>query len=246
MYGKGIAHFYDFFEPDSRESAAECAFVKRIAQPAASLFEIGAGVGNTAFSLASAGFNVTALEPDPEMFAVLMSRLALRSDLQRNLSPIPRAAGYQLDRKFDICLCAHVLHLIAPSEQSALFSFAAEHLVDGGIFILAAPVNARARAERQRSLEGERTFGEMTFQHFSALAKTGDRAWRTTWEFVTKRAETVLDHVVQEFFWQTKSADEIRHDATATGLTIERLTSDVGGAPFIEGDSRAVVMVARK
>lgn len=249
MYGKGIAHFYDFFAPDSNESAKECAFIQRIARANISVnnsvLDIGAGVGSTAFAMAAAGFDVTALEPDAGMFAVLMSRLALRPDLQGTLSPIPRAAGFDLGEKFDICLCAYTLHLIPPIKHAALFSFASAHLVPGGIFILAAPVDSSARVKRERVLEGERTFGEVTFQYFSALAKTGDHGWRTTWEFVTTRAGKVVDRVVQEFNWQTKSASEIRRYAVTAGLTVAQQYSDFVEAPFVDGKSRAVVLVAR-
>jgi hypothetical protein len=63
--------------------------------PRSSVLEIGAGVGVTAAALAAAGFHVSALEPDPGMYAVMLSRLALRPD------EIPVASPRRLPRPWE-------------------------------------------------------------------------------------------------------------------------------------------------
>ncbi len=90
-YSNGIAHYYDFFGTVWGQTDDAARFLIGLVPPRSSVLEIGAGVGVTAAALAAAGFDVTALEPDPGMYAVMLSRLALRPDLESRLTPIPKA-----------------------------------------------------------------------------------------------------------------------------------------------------------
>lgn len=244
MYSNGIARFYDFFYQDDGRSAHECAFVHRAAPDRGRLLEVGSGIGRTAFALAAAGFEVTALEPDPEMFGVLLTRLALRQDLENNLSPVNRPFGFPLHLTFETCACFNVLHLLQPAARAALFEFVSAHLVTGGRFILNAPVSAPSRATRLRSLAAERKFGSTIFRHFSTQEHLSKDQWRTAWEFTVSRGDEVLDATIQAFDWQTSSIAELESLATMSGLVVEETYADLDCSRFVEGENREVVIVA--
>jgi SAM-dependent methyltransferase len=56
------------------------------------VLEVGAGIGNTAERMASRGWDVTALEPDPVLFARLRRRLGVRARCEQFLDHRPAAA----------------------------------------------------------------------------------------------------------------------------------------------------------
>lgn len=246
MYSRGTSAYYDLFGDECGQPGSECNFIQRLAPHRGNLLDIGAGVGNTAFGLAQAGFEVTALEPDAEMFAVLLARLALRKDLESRLSPLPRPAGFALRKKFDVCTCFSVLHLQQPHEQRELFEFAAAHLVAGGRFVLEVPVNSPARVERARSLVAEQTFGDTTFRHYSALQQRPSDGWNTRWEFTIERGDEVIEHAVQDFAWRACNPTELNAMAVAADLVIDRRYADFEESAFVEEDSRVLVAVAHK
>lgn len=247
MYGYAIAHYCDLFGERCGQPDAASAFVQRIAGGPCSVLDIGAGVGSTAFALAAAGFEVTALEPDAQMFAVLLARLALRKDLEAKLSPVARAAGFALGRSFDICTCFSVLHLLLEQEQRRrLVAYAAAHLAPGGRFVLEVPVHSPQRVERALSLAAERRFGDVRFQHDSSLERLEDGAWRTDWKFVASRNGEALEEVAQSFTWIACSAEEVHELLAAAGLVAENLYADFDGSTFVEAQSLVLVAVGRK
>lgn len=120
MYSLGIAQFYDLFAEGASGAPEQAGFITRYAHAGASILDIGAGTGNLAFALAAEGRHVTALEPDPEMYAAMLARVGPRKDLQPNLTPLPKALGYDLQQRFDVCVSLAVLHLLDPAQRSAI------------------------------------------------------------------------------------------------------------------------------
>ena len=104
-YSQGIARFLELVAAPPAEPD-QTAFLAPLCPAGGSVLDIGAGVGRTAFALAERGVNVIALEPDAEMYSVLLSRLASRPELHARITPVPKPAGYALDRTFDCVLSA--------------------------------------------------------------------------------------------------------------------------------------------
>src|SRR5262245_48470190 len=82
-YSQGIAPFADLFASVAPEEPTPATFLEPLCPQGSSLLDVGAGTGATAFGIASRGVNVVALEPDAEMYAILLSHLAMRHDLQQ-------------------------------------------------------------------------------------------------------------------------------------------------------------------
>jgi SAM-dependent methyltransferase len=246
MYSHGIARFYDLFAEGASAAPEQAGFISRYAHAGATILDIGAGTGNLAFSLAGAGHHVTALEPDPEMYTAMLARLALRNDLQTNLTPLPKPLGFDLQQRFELCLSLAVMHLLDPAQREALFACARQHLRDTGVLILEAPVESPARMELPRQLKAERTFGATRYQHYYAMRRTAQQRWCTTWEFLTWRGEELLDRRTREFDWKASSKAEIVALAEGAGLEVGEMFGGFDRAAFVDGESRVLVAVAAR
>jgi hypothetical protein len=56
----------------------------------------------------------------------------------------------------------------------------------------------------------------------------------------------VLDRRSHAFDWTTSSRAEVTALAQSAGLDVEEIGSGFDGAPFVEGESRNLVLLARK
>ena len=84
------------------------------------ILEVGAGIGNTAVRMTSLGWEVTAIEPDPILFAKLRRRLGAAARCEEFLSHAPAApydaiiaesVFFQMDPG---AVCAHARALLRP------------------------------------------------------------------------------------------------------------------------------------
>lgn len=246
MYSLGIAQFYDLFSEGASGAPEPAGFITRYAHAGASILDIGAGIGNLAFALAAEGHLVTALEPDPEMYAAMLARLALRNDLQRDLTPLPKPLGFDLQQRFDVCVSLAVLHLLDTAQRAALFEYARRQLSDKGVLIIEAPVESPARVELPRQLKAERSFGATRFQHYYAMRRTPGGRWCTTWEFLTWRGDDLLDRRTRAFDWKASSKEEIVTLAERAGLEVREMFGGFDRAAFVDRESRVLVAVAAR
>ena len=244
-YSNGIAHYYDLFDTVWGQTDDAARFVIELVPPRSSVLEIGAGVGVTAAALATTGLNVTALEPDPGMYAVMLSRLALRPDLEPNLTPIPAAAGYPVPRRFDSCVCFSVLHLLEPSERGALVSYAHQTTRPGGQLVLEIPVVSPKRLPRPWEMVAQRQFGEMRYEHHAAAELLPDGSWHTHWKFCAMHGNLLLDETSQTFHWRPltlKDSDELLRSHR---IGVEAEYAGFDRSPFQPNESRVRLVVGR-
>jgi SAM-dependent methyltransferase len=244
-YSNGFAHYYDLFGTVWGQPDDAARFVIEQVPPRSSLLEIGAGVGVTAAALASAGLDVTALEPDQGMYAVMLSRLALRPDLESNLTPIPRAAGHPMPRLFDACACFALLHLLRPPERSALVSYAHRATQPGGLIILEIPVASPQRLPYPWKRVAQRQFGEMRYEHHAAAEALPDGSWHTHWKFRATHRDVLLDETSQTFRWHPLSLEDSDELLRSNRIRIESEYAGFDRSPFRPGESRVRLVAGR-
>lgn len=244
-YSNGIAQYYDFFGTVWGQADDAARFLVDLLPPHSSVLEIGAGVGVTAAALAAAGFDVTALEPDPGMYSVMLSRLALRADLERNLTPVPKAAGYPMPRRFEACVCFSVLHLLDPSERASLVSYARQATRPGGQVIVEIPTTSPKRVPRPWDLVAHRQFGEMRYEHHAATEALTDGSWHTHWKFLAMHRDQLLEETSKTFHWRPLSLEESDELLRSHRIHIEAEFAGFDRSAFQPNESRVRLVVGR-
>lgn len=243
-YSQGIAPYYDLFSGSVDPSSRIAEFLSRHVEPSASLLDIGAGTGSLAMAMAGRGFHVTALEPDPEMFAVLLTRLAGRLDLDGRVTPIPHGAGFKTGMPHDAASCLSVLHLLTPSEQEKVVAYAAAEVRRGGKIILGIPTASSARSERAWSMNSSRRLARLRIEHHSSMEKGASDQWKTHWRFVTYLDDVKAHEVSRTFEWAPLSQERTDALLAAHGLTAVADFSGYDGEPYVAGQSSLRLVVA--
>jgi hypothetical protein len=243
-YSRGIAPYYDLFnEPDVlRDEAA--LFVATLAGADSSVLDIGAGTGTTAIALAETGFKLTALEPDPELYAILLCRLSSRHHISSLVTPVLGSTGAVTGRIHDLCTCFSVLHLLAREEQAALVAYAKSQLSSVGRFVLNAPMQSPHRIPREWSVLSSRSFGRLTVEH-SSCTECVTQSWLTHWRFASRLDGQIVNQVDRTFEWQPLSNVDVDALLAVSGFRVEADYAALTGEPYIPGQSTSRVIVAR-
>ena len=243
-YSAGVAPYYDLFAGPTDPGNDGAAFLCSLVDPGASVLDIGAGTGTMAITLAEHDINVAALEPDLEMYSVLLARLAGRFDIEGRITPIPKGAGFCTRTRYDLCSCLSVLHLLAPAEQEAVVAYARSEVKAGGNVVLELPVEARARTPRPWSVASTRSLGRLRVEHHSSMEPSSRGRWQTHWRFLSFLDDEQVHEVNRTFDWLPLS-----HERTDALLLMHDLAvvDDFAGfdrQPYAQGESRIRLVVA--
>lgn len=241
LYSHGVAQFADLFSPTPEEPSR---FLSSLVEPGSRILDVGAGVGGTAFALAAAGHEVTALEPDPEMFAVLLSRLAQRPELQARLSPVPAAAGFDFGPVFDLVFSFAVVHLLEAADRLDLARYAAAQVRPEARVVLEIPVAAATRAASARELSGRCSLGEIVVEKYTTMEPAENGWWHTRWEFSIARKGQSVYTVGRTFRWYPCTPAEAFALLERAGLRVADAFGGFERERFVEGESRSLVAVA--
>jgi SAM-dependent methyltransferase len=245
-YSQGIAPYYDLFDEDPVPGDPAACFLAQFVSRGQSVLDIGAGTGTTAIALASLGIDVTALEPDPEMYAALLVRVANRADVCSQVTPIPKGSGYPTGRKHDLVAVNSVLHLLSDTEQEELVAYAASEAAAGGMIVLEFPVVSPLRLERKLTLRANRELGRTRYSHCSATQAVADGSWRTHWRFSASHDGKIVSEVNQTFEWRPLTHERTAALLQRSGLMVHGDFSGYEGEPYEPHVSRVRLVVVRR
>ncbi len=242
-YSQGVAQFTDLFEPPDEQAAD---FLSSIGTPGQHVLEVGAGAGATAFSLAEAGHRVTALEPDPEMFAVMLSRLALRPALHERVSPVPAASGFAFDAPFDLVASVAVVHLLEGyAERLAFLRYLSHQAGSAGRVAVNIAIDSPARSPAASRLVGTRLLGNALIEKYSSTHPVQDGWWHTKWRFRVTHAGQLVHEVNRTFRWFPTPPGDAFALVEAAGLCIDQALGGFDGKPFVSGETGSLLVIAR-
>jgi SAM-dependent methyltransferase len=244
-YSLGIARFLDLVSAPSAEPD-QIAFLAPLCPAGSSVLDIGAGVGRTAFALAERGVDVVALEPDPEMYSALLSRLALRPELHARLTPVPKPAGFPLDRAFDCVCCFGVAHLLQAEHRSDLAAYAWQHVQRRGKLVLEIPVASGTRAAKPWDLVATRKLGDSTAEFHSAMEPAEGGWWHTHWLFRSTLGGKTIDEVRRTFHWYPMTHDESVDLLERHGIVPVDEYAGYDRSPYVPGESRVRLILAQR
>ena len=244
-YSSGIAPFYDFFTPNDGGAAAQLKFLSALLAPASSILDIGAGTGSLAMQLAAAGHRVTAVEPDAQMRAVMLTRLAEREDVAPRFTLLPEDAF--VEGTFDLVTSLAVLHLVPDeSERRNMLVFSREHLAAGARFVVEVPVEGSERLAKAAAIVARRRVGEVDYEHASEQCPLEAGRWRTVWTFRARREGRVLEETCQVFDYRVWKPREFEAELRAAGFRVTERHGGFDRAPFSPGQSRALLAVCER
>lgn len=241
-YSNGIAPFHDFFTPNDGGAAAQLQFLAGLLAPGASILDIGAGTGRLGIELAARGHRVTALEPDAQMRAVMLTRLAAREDVAPRFTLLPEDAF--VEGTFDLVTSLAVLHLVPDvGERRDMLAFSRDHMAEGARYVVEVPVEGRERIAKPASVVARRRVGEVEYEHASEQTPLDAGRWRTVWTFRARRAGRVLEETCQVFDYRVWKAKEFEAELRTAGFTVVERFAGFDRAQFLPGRSRALLAV---
>jgi hypothetical protein len=138
-----------------------------------------------------------------------------------------------------------VIHLLAPQDQDALVAHARAEVQPGGIVVLEMPVASPARAARPWSLNSTRSLGRARIEHHVSMNEAASGRWQTHWKFLTFLDDACVREVERTFDWAPLAHERTEALLSAHGLAI---VDDFGGydrSPYVAGESRVRLVVAR-
>jgi hypothetical protein len=187
--------------------------------------------------------NVTALEPDPEMFAALLVRLSQRPESQKRVTPVPAAAGFVFGARFDLAFSVAVLHLLDAAGRAELARYAISQVRSGGKVVLEFPVASSARVSSPLALADERSLGDVLIRKYSAMQPAEDGWWHTIWKFALLRDDEPIHEVSRTFRWYPSRPQEALELVKHAGLQVTETFGGFAREPFTAGDSRTLIVV---
>lgn len=231
-YSQGIAPYLAQFPRPAAEAEALCAAVDaHAAGRRLRILDLGAGLGTSSLALAARGHQLLAVEPDPEMAAVIGARLAAAPELQPHLALLTDSRQLP-GGDADLLICQLVLHLLqGEAAQIELLREAARLLRPGGQLWLELPVPSPQRQALPWVRLAERQLGDTRLELHREMHAEGELDWVTQWRFEIWLGERQLQCLERLYRWRPIAPELLRRLGEAAGLRWLALHGDWAQSP---------------
>ena len=158
-------------------------------------------------------------EPSPQLRAVLLARLAARSDRDRVTVHPGGASDVPLPARLAAVAGMHMIGHLDPAERSVLFRSLASRLAPGApvVFTVQAPDTAVAVPELPPF---SATVGKLRYEGTGRAVPTGPESIRWTMTYRTLDHGIPLGEASAEYDWWIVSAPALAAELTAAGMTV--------------------------
>lgn len=251
------AAFYDYY---SLGVEGDVSFYLEEARKAATtVLEIGCGTGRILLPLAEAGVSVVGLDREPDMLAVLRSKLAQRSvETQRRVELVEAdMRRFALGRQFALIFIPYraFLHLLTPKDQRQALTCIREHLTEDGRLIfnvfdpnlelLAAQLGPLGAALRKDSEFIHPETGRRVVVWFTGRIDAEQQQLHAYFIFEEMDADgRVVDKIYSPLTLRYVYRYEMRYLLELCGYKVEALYGDFQRGPYHHGGEQ--IWVARK
>ena len=127
-----FADFYDLLHQGCED---DMIYPKLLRPYGTKVLELGSGTGRVAIPLAEAGFDVTGIETEPDMIALMEKK-----DYPKDSLRVVRcdARNFSLDEKFHVILlsCNFINHFPDPGDVVSILTCCRKHLAPGGCVLI--------------------------------------------------------------------------------------------------------------
>jgi SAM-dependent methyltransferase len=185
-----------------------------------SILEIGAGTGLITTSLAdlTAG-EVFALEPSPDMRAVLLSRLSSRPDLLSRVTVLPGdALSVRLDEPAEAVVMINVLYALDPGYRRRLWPVLASSMEAGGVLVFTWHDSGPPDPRPLRELESHRV-GRHMYTVLSEVIESDEEGSLVRYVYrITDGGKAISEEELTDRSYRP-SLDMLRRELAAVGFT---------------------------
>lgn len=241
------ASFYSFLYDGSQDSNLKGNFIDNLLKEKKStIIEVNAGDGLLSINLANRGFEITAIEDDPALFAIILEKFKNRRDLTSRITPLPiNFLKLTTQKTWDTIIFSNTISFLDDDMLASYIYKANTLLKKGGILILNSPQPSKLREEQPISEIFKKVYGFNVIKHFASSKFYGLKSMQIQYFYEIFHANQLITSFSSEHLLHLRPAQELIDQLETKGFLIENTFANWTNESLVP-DSPNYVLVATK